>query len=125
MNAADLILNTLIDHKERTMIDTENSLWEFVLRNRGSMGLRAAAKEIGISPTTLSRIESGHIPDRKTLDILCKWIGEEPARFTGLGQLRTGLRIQRKTSPQSYQALAKLIRIAGDKFSNIEPEGHK
>ena len=40
-----------------------NELAPLVLRRRGNMGVRAAAKEIGISPTTLTRIEKGHVPD--------------------------------------------------------------
>ena len=59
-----------------------------VLRRRGNMGVRAAAAEIGISPTTLTRIEKGHVPDVGTLDKLSSWLGEEASKFTGIGDLQ-------------------------------------
>jgi transcriptional regulator with XRE-family HTH domain len=37
-------------------------------------GLREMAAEIGVSPTTLSRIEKGHAPDQKTLQALWGWL---------------------------------------------------
>ncbi len=39
-----------------------------------SMGIRAAAKEIGISPTTLSKVERGHMPDQKALQSIWGWL---------------------------------------------------
>ena len=75
-------------------------LAKLVLRRRGSMGIRAAANEIGISPTTLSRIERGHIPDKKTLDTVCGWLGEEPAQFTGIGELQIAFKA--KTALRSH-----------------------
>ena len=65
-----------------------NELAPLVLRRRGNMGVRAAAKEIGISPTTLTRIEKGHVPDVGTLNKLSEWLGEEPSKFTGVGDLQ-------------------------------------
>lgn len=37
-------------------------------------GLREMAAEIGISPTTLSRIEKGGEPDAKTLRLIWAWL---------------------------------------------------
>lgn len=102
-----------------------DDLAKLVLRRRGSMGIRAAANEIGISPTTLSRIERGHIPDRKTLDTICEWLGEKPAKFTGIGELQIAFKAKTAISPQTSQSLANLIELARDQFSNIEPEGHR
>ena len=102
-----------------------DDLAKLVLRRRGSMGIRAAANEIGISPTTLSRIERGHIPDRKTLDTICEWLGEKPAKFTGIGELQIDFKAKTAISPQTSQSLANLIELARDQFSNIEPEGHR
>ena len=41
---------------------------------RPRMGIRAAAKEIGLSPTTLSRIERGEAPDPGTLNTIWGWL---------------------------------------------------
>ncbi len=54
------------------MIDM-NRLGEIVKEKRGGRGLRTASKEIGISPTTLSKVERGHFPDTKTLLKICDW----------------------------------------------------
>jgi len=59
-------------------------LGEMVAQRRGTLGVRAAAKEIGISPATLSRIENGHVPDLVTFAAICKWLGQEPAKFLGM-----------------------------------------
>ena len=46
-----------------------------VQRKRDRKGIRAAAKEIGISPTTLCHLEKGHEPDMATLAKVCRWAG--------------------------------------------------
>lgn len=105
-----------------------------VSRYRGSMGIRAAAREIGISPTTLSRVEHGHVPDLKTLQKICDWMGEDPADFVGVGgqqvkENEPALQIAFKKNPAVSQAtsksLAKLIELANQQFiSSVESEGH-
>lgn len=100
-------------------------LAQLVVRTRGSMGIRAAAKEIGISPTTLSRIERGHVPDLKTLDKVCEWVGEDPAKFTGIGGLQIAFKKKTAVSQDTAKSLASLIELASKKFiSEIEAEGH-
>ena len=37
--------------------------------------VREAAKDIGTSPATLSRVENGKTPDVFTLAKLCRWMG--------------------------------------------------
>lgn len=96
-----------------------------LLRRRGNMGVRAAAKEIGISPATLSRIEKGHVPDVSTLEKVCAWIGEEPAKFTGIGDLQIAFKNKKTAPPQTAKALAKLIEKAAEQFSKtVTTEGH-
>ncbi len=109
-------------------------LGQRVSRYRGSMGIRAAAREIGISPTTLSRIEHGHVPDLKTLQKICDWMGEDPAEFVGGGgqqieKAETVLQIAFKkksaVSPATSKSLARLIERASQQFtSSIDAEGH-
>lgn len=61
-----------------------DELGKMVVARRGTLGVRAAAKEIGISPATLSRIENGHVPDLATFAAICRWLGEDPAQFLGM-----------------------------------------
>jgi len=59
---------------------------QLLLRKRGVRGIRDVAKEIGISPATLSRIERGHPPDFRTLGKACAWLAIDP-RVTELPPL--------------------------------------
>ena len=94
-------------------------------RERGSMGIRAAAKEIGISPTTLSRLERGHIPDLKTLEKVCDWLEVDPGEYTGIGGLQIAFKKKTAVSPDTAKSLANLIELASEQFaSDIEAEGH-
>lgn len=49
------------------------------LKNR--MGMRECAKEIGISPATLSRIERGNMPDLITYAKVCKWLNKNLNKY--------------------------------------------
>lgn len=49
------------------------------LANR--IGMRECAKEIGISPATLSRIERGKMPDLMTYAKVCKWLNENLNKY--------------------------------------------
>jgi len=101
------------------------NLASLVLQTRGSMGIRAAAKEIGISPTTLSRIERGHIPDIKTLDKVCAWIGEDPAKFTAIGGVQIAFKKKAAVSKETSKSLANAIKILSEQFAEkISVEGH-
>ena len=96
-----------------------------VQKKKGSMGVRAAAAEIGISPTTLSRIERGHVPDMGTLEKICAWLGEDMARFTGIGGLQIAFKKHQAISPDTAKSLAVLIELASRQFAEaIEVEGH-
>lgn len=92
---------------------------------RGQQGVRAAAAEIGISPTTLIRIEKGHVPDVGTLRKICDWLGEESARFTGVGALQIAFKNKTAVTPQTAKSLATLIEKASQQFArHIESIGH-
>jgi transcriptional regulator with XRE-family HTH domain len=96
-----------------------------VQKKKGSMGVRAAAAEIGISPTTLSRIERGHIPDLVTIEKVCAWIGQDPAKFSGIGGLQIVFKKKKTVTPATAQSLARLIELASKQFSDqFDAEGH-
>ena len=102
-----------------------DELAPLVLKKRGNMGVRAAAKEIGISPTTLTRIEKGNVPDVSTLDKICKWLDEDSAKFTGIGDLQIAFKNQKSLPPVTAQALAELIESAANQFAEeIDARGH-
>ena len=84
-------------------------LGQLVVRTRGSMGVRAAAKEIGVSPTTLLKVEKGHIPDQATLKKICDWIGEDTTQFTAMGGLQIAFKKDQTLQPKTAGSLANLI----------------
>jgi len=45
------------------------------------IGMREAAKEIGISTPTLSRLENKRPPDINTFYLVCKWLNREMSYF--------------------------------------------
>lgn len=100
-------------------------LGKLAARRRGKMGVRAAAREIGISPSTLSRIENGHVPDVGTLEKVCSWLGEETSRFTGIGNLQIAFKNRKAVPAETAQSLATLIEKASKQFAEqVEARGH-
>jgi transcriptional regulator with XRE-family HTH domain len=93
-----------------------------VLRaKRGERGIREVAKEIGISPATLSRIETGKQPDLDTFAKLCGWLqidagevldcrpsgGETPP--TTSRTVSVHYKAKRTLTPETAQHLGELI----------------
>jgi len=74
------------------------SLGAMVREKRGQRKLRETAREVGIGPATLMRVESGRIPDVETFGKLCRWLGEDPAQFLGLDAL------EKRSSPNQEAA---------------------
>lgn len=104
-----------------------------VKSKRGTKGLRETAKEIGdVSPSTLSRIEQGKMPDLETFVKLCDWLGistnefiegEEdgsantsdvpiPEGASNLEIIEAHLRADRELNPDTAEALANMVRAA-------------
>lgn len=52
-------------------------------RGRGARGVRTAAREIGISAATVSRIENHFAPDLATFAKVCRWLAADPWRYLG------------------------------------------
>jgi transcriptional regulator with XRE-family HTH domain len=53
-------------------------------QQRLGKGIRETAKEVGVSPATLSRVENGKVPDLETFGKICAWLGDDPAIYLGL-----------------------------------------
>ena len=86
--------------------------------------LRDTVQEIGgISPSTLSRIEQGHVPDVETFIKVCQWL-EEPTETFVLSSNDTAhhdfsqqkiiahLRAQKTLKPRTVEMLVKVIELA-------------
>ncbi len=91
---------------------------------RGQATIRKFASEIGISASTLSRIEKGHVPTPETLLELCHKLGFNPGDILQLGTrpsakstiylpaegcARVHFRADSQLTPNAAEELAKLI----------------
>jgi transcriptional regulator with XRE-family HTH domain len=94
---------------------------------RGSRGVREVAKEIDISPATLSRVERGYMPDLETFGKICRWLKVDPAEILGIDVAapRPSASVHFKKNqaihPDTARALAELI-LAASRASLIEEE---
>ena len=113
---------------------TLESLGALVRDKRGQKKLRETAKEIGISPATLMRVENGRIPDIETFGKLCHWLKLDPGSFLGFESKEdsavgatdspfTSISAHYKTDqnpqPATVQALAQMMLLA----MRMQPEG--
>lgn len=103
------------------------NLGKIIVERRGTLGVRAAAKEIDISPATLSRIENGNVPDLVTFAKICKWLGEDPNRFLGMRpsgspveSVTVHLRKQKTTSVDTATALGGMIIATQNALRDLE-----
>lgn len=93
---------------------------EMIKSKRGTVGLRALASEIGISASTLSRIEQGNLPDIDTYLILCNWLKVSPEFFTNSNSETTDvksgviahLRADKSLPTKTAEALIQMINLA-------------
>ena len=54
----------------------------FLKARRDKLSVREAAKEIGISPSTISRVEGGQPPDLIGYGKICLWLKVSPGAFS-------------------------------------------
>lgn len=103
------------------------SLGRLVAQKRGKVGIRATAREIGLSPATLSRVENGQLPDLANFTRLCQWLELDPASLLGFspeGRDRTTVavhfRSRQTMSVETAAALQDLILSAQRMLSEEE-----
>ena len=106
-----------------------SSLGALVRKKRGERKLREVARDIGIGPATLMRVENGRIPDIETFGKLCKWLGVDPGSFLGFDtqeasgssqmtspdtpiSLSAHFRADQTPEPATVSALAQMILLA-------------
>lgn len=89
------------------------ALAEQIAAKRKNVGVRATARDVGISPATLSRVENGHIPDIETFEKLCQWLGASPAAFlaapAAAPTASVHFRKKATTKKETAEALGSLI----------------
>ncbi len=100
------------------------SLGAIVREKRGKKKLRETAKEIGIGPATLMRVENGRIPDVETFGRICRWLKTDPGTFLGFetgssattpsGALSISAhgRFDQTPEPATVSALAQMVLYA-------------
>lgn len=101
---------------------TIQALGRRLVEKRGAKGVREIAREIGISPATLSRVERGHLPDLETFKKICKWLGVDPGDVFGFSSspasaqstptVAVHFKKDRSLEPATAQALAQMILAA-------------
>jgi len=101
-----------------TSIDS-SKLSHMIKSKRGKEGLRAAAKDIGISAPTLSRIEQGNLPDIDTYVKICEWLKVSSDYFTkGSADhdtqdlIVTSLRADKTLASETVDSLVNFINLA-------------
>ncbi len=108
------------------MVTLEN-LGLRVREKRGEQGIRAAAKEIGISHATLSRVERGFMPDLANYRRICRWLGIKVEDVTGVSDAPTSVarvhfRKKPTVSAKTAQKLAQMILTAQVAMAGIRME---
>lgn len=95
------------------------NLAERLRQQRLGKGVREVAKDIGVSPATLSRVENGKIPDLETFGKLCSWLGDDPSIYLGLQPAQAGIpraqvhfKKEAAIKPETAQALSEMIMLA-------------
>mgnify|MGYP003376238268 CR=1 FL=1 len=103
---------------------TLESLGLALREKRGGRGLREVAKEVEISPATLSRIETGRQPDLETFSKVCKWLGIDGGEVLGCSNTKSNqskafsahFRAEKTMKPDTATHLGALILAINDKI---------
>ncbi len=112
------------------------SLGSTVRKHRDNKTLRESAREIGVGPATLMRVESGRVPDVDTFAKICRWLKVDPGTVLGFVPaarqsvpndtatlVSAHLRADQVPNLQTAQALARMIMIAVSRQKPIETNG--
>lgn len=97
-----------------------------LLEKRRGRGIREVAREIGISPATLSRVENGRVPNVEAFRKICDWLQMDMAEILGTkmknnnkssgnqNTISVHLRAEKMQTPEVARALADMILKAQD-----------
>jgi transcriptional regulator with XRE-family HTH domain len=102
-------------------------LGRLVLEKRSKLGLgiRGAAKEIGISHATLARVEKGFLPDLENYEKIRRWLGVQEefvtSKTASTNAPQVHFRRKKTATPATAAALARMILAAQAAW----PKGNK
>lgn len=101
-----------------------------VREKRGERSLRDISSELGIGIATLSRIESGKLPDLVNFGIVTNWLGDNQAMYFHTDEhssdsLQIQLRAAQKMSAETAAAFADIIRAAYQQALDAASEDEK
>jgi transcriptional regulator with XRE-family HTH domain len=85
-------------------------------RNENGLGIRAAAKEIGISHATFARVEKGFLPDLENYEKIRMWLGIQEhipkSTSANISAPQVHFRRENTATPETAAALARMILAA-------------
>ena len=88
----------------------------FAMRTERNLGIRAAAREVGISHATLARVEKGFLPDLENYEKIRRWLGIEadvmPTNPAVSDIPQVHFRREKTATPATAAALARMILAA-------------
>ncbi len=106
-----------------------------VREKRDKSKLRETAREIGIGPATLMRVENGRVPDIETFRKICIWLKTDPNSFLGfkndvslapaegtISAISAHFRADQTPAPETVSALAKMVLYALKAQPRFPPE---
>lgn len=104
-------------------------------REENELSLRAVAGETGISASTLSRLERGHVPDLETVEALADFLGitvrtaagsTDSGRLDAEGlsrQIRVHLRANKNLSEEAAREIARTAESYVDYLVDQQQDG--
>ena len=94
-----------------------------IANKRGKNGLRQTAREIGVSPATLKRVEAGGTPDLPNFAKMCRWLGADPAGILGVRVKRPAMKAPRQESARTLANCIMAASRAANARMRLFPDG--
>ncbi len=93
-------------------------------RKKLNLGIRAAAREVGISHATLARVEKGFLPDLENYEKIRKWLGMKNstnvAAKSGPDIASVHFRREKTATAETAASLARMILAAQAAWPKID-----
>jgi transcriptional regulator with XRE-family HTH domain len=85
-------------------------------RTQLGLGIRAAAREVGVSHATLARVEKGFLPDLENYEKIRRWLGIQQdnvvSKADNASIPQVHFRREKTATPATAAALARMILAA-------------